>query len=110
MASCAGKNSAIRSAVVASVVTLSILVLANIDRMFSGKVFKKKRRRAESVSSNVRPNALRSSKALAKKTEGFCAPSDWDLKYLLKTSDLGLMILNCCMGLLRQGRCLRRWP
>ena len=39
--SCAGRNSAIRSAVVASVLTLSMFVLARMDRIFTGNVFKK---------------------------------------------------------------------
>lgn len=90
-AACAGKNSAIRSAVAANVVTLSILVLANIEHILTGRVLRKNLRRAESVLSKFKPKAFKSSRALVKKAEGFWLPSDCDLKYLLNTSDFG-----CC--------------
>ena len=85
----AGINSAIRSAMVASAVTSSMLVLANIERMLTGKVLRKTLRSTASVGSKVNPRALRSSKTFAKKTEGFCVPKVWVLKYLLKVSAFG---------------------
>ena len=87
--SCDGKNSAMRSAVVAKAVTSSIFVLARMERMLTGNVFKKNRRSTASVLSKVKPSAFRSPSALAKKADGLEVPNVWALKYLLNISDLG---------------------
>lgn len=84
-----GKNSAIRSAMTARAVTSVMLVLARMELMLTGRVLRKTLQRTASVGSKVNPKALRSSKTLARKTEGFCVPSVCVLKYLAKTSAFG---------------------
>ena len=82
-------NSDMRSAVAARIVTSSMLVLAKMVRMLVGRVFKKNLQRTAFLLSNVKPRALRSSMALARKIEGFWEPRLWALKYLLNVSACG---------------------